>query len=193
MALAKQNLEESEAKYRSRFEGRRDAIAILDSAFTVRDCNPSAVDFFHLERWRDDIQNGRGPDLADLLFKDEQEMGSLTARLAGIIEGLRTTNTPLEVPALVKGPVGEPRSCTFRFELIRFQDKEEIMLMAISDFRNELGLAAVEGRMRYDIENTLAAADWASLRACENLRAYSSFRIRLSCLEKPSGTDYQRY
>jgi hypothetical protein len=83
--------------------------------------------------------------------------------------------------------MGNRLSCTFRFELIRFQDEEEVLLTGIPDSRDDLSLAVVEGRVRYDIENTLAAADWASQRACENLRAYlppeSVYLVRRSLRE----------
>ena len=187
LARTKEHLEKSEATYRSRFEGRREALVILDSDFTVRDCNPAAVEFFNLEAWRADIQNGRGPDLGALLFENEQEMGPLAARLAQITEELRTSHTPLEGPVLVKGPRGESRPCTFRLELLRSNDKGEILLTAIPDTGGEAPLAVVEGRVRYDIENTLAAADWTAQGASENLRAYLSlesiYRVRKSLRE----------
>lgn len=167
-------LVKSEARYRSRFEGRREPIAILDSAFTIRDCNPAAVEFFHLEPWWNAIQNGRGPDVTDLLFTDEQENESLRVRLAASIEGFRAGSTPFELPALVKRSAGESQLCTLSFEVIRIQDEEEIVLTVLPDSLDTQALAPVEGRMSFDIENTLSAADWASQRACENLGVYLS-------------------
>jgi len=172
LSVAKATAERNERKYRSLFNGTKDPIALLDKQFRFKECNASAIDYFNLEGTDFSYVSEKTPKLPDLLYEDQREHISLEERFEEIRERLSASKQAVEVQAQMRSPLGEFKSCTLRMESIKTTDEMEILLRVIPDYKDELAEAFIEGRERFDIENTLTAADEISRHVCSNLGKY---------------------
>lgn len=172
LSIAKAAAERNERKYRSLFNGTKDPIALLDKQFRFKECNAAAIDYFNLEGTDLSYIDEKTPKLPDLLYEDQREHISLEERFEEIRERLIASKQPVEVPAQMRSPLGEFKSCTLRMESIRTTDEMEILLRVIPDNRDDLAQAFIEGREKFEIENTLTAADVISRHVCSNLGNY---------------------
>jgi PAS domain-containing protein len=171
----------SERRYRSLFEGSSDPVALLSSDLAFIDGNMAAKELFGLNR--------RSPPatLLDAVYAERSE-GSLPVEfLRAAARALKDKKAPGEIVLRIKSPIGEPRSCNLRLERIADLDREEILLRASPEEKDELAAAFVEGRERFDIVSSLSAADKASRRATAYLSAYmdeGEARFLASCLRE---------
>jgi PAS domain-containing protein len=172
LSVAKATAERNERKYRSLFNGTKDPIALLDKDFRFKECNGAGIDYFNLEGVDLSYTSEKTPKLTDLLYEDQREHISLAERFENIRERLLTSKQIVEVQAQMRSPLGEFKSCSLRMESIKTSDELEILVRVIPDIQNELVHAFIEGRERFEIENTLTAADEISRHICINLGKY---------------------
>ena len=172
LSIAKATAEQNERKYRSLFNGTKDPIALLDNSFRFKECNAAAIDYFNLEGVDLSYTSEKTPKLPDLLYEDRREQKPIAERFEEIRGRLLASKQPVELQAQMRSPLGEFKSCTLRMESIKTTEEMEILLRVIPDTKDELAQAFIEGRERFDIENTLTAADEISRHVCANLGKY---------------------
>ncbi|MCX7656166.1 MAG: ATP-binding protein [Treponemataceae bacterium] len=170
LTISKEQVELHAQKYRSLFEGTTDAVALLDMNLTLQEYNPAAQRLFNLTT----LEKSGPIHLIDILYKDERTENIIQGQLYEIRERLKSSSEPVELLVQLVSPVGEPISCTFRFERIRYANAYEIILRAVPESRNSLVSAFLEGREHYSIENTLLAADEICRHVCSKLGRYLS-------------------
>jgi PAS domain-containing protein len=175
-------LEASERRYRSLFEGSSDPVALLTENLAFIEGNRAAAELFGLDR-----EDSAGLRLYDALYADKRE-GSLPAEfLRAAARALADKVGPGEISLRIKGPLAEPKPCTLRLERIDALERKEILLRVVPEERDPLTDCFVEGRERFDIESSLAAADRACRRAAAHLSRYADAdeaRFLASCLRE---------
>jgi PAS domain-containing protein len=171
----------SERRYRSLFDGSSEPVALLTEDLAFIEGNMAAKEFFGLNR--------RSPPatLFDAVYAEKSE-GSLPVEfLRAAARALKDKKAPGEIVLRIKSPIGEPRTCNLRLERIADTEREEILLRASPEEKDELAVAFVEGRERFDIVSSLSAADKASRRATAYLSTYmdeGEARFLASCLRE---------
>ncbi len=169
---AKARVERNERKYRSLFDGTSEPVALLDNKLRFKECNAAAVDLFHLEGIQLEYTDDRTPTLPQRLYEDQRERLSTAERIVQAGIEMRTAKKPAGIPVRIRTAVGEIKSCTLWMEFIRSADEPEYLVRVAVDDDDALAKAFVEGRERFDIENTLSAADEVCRRACAFLPRY---------------------
>lgn len=164
---ARDELAVSERKYRSLFDGSSDPVALLDGELRFIEGNKAAVDFFGLDR-----PGRKGISLPDTLYREEREGSVPIDRLLLELEEKRRTGEAYESVLRLKTPLGEGQSCRVRLEFISSREAGEYLLHMSEENVDGLTGCFVEGRERYEIESTLAAADDVVRRVTANLPRY---------------------
>jgi anti-sigma regulatory factor (Ser/Thr protein kinase)/PAS domain-containing protein len=164
----------NEKKYRSLFDGSRDPVILLDENLRFKECNPAAVNFYDLEGLDLSGEYGDLPTLPEKLYKNPQDRTVFTEIISHGLRDIRQTRKPIELSVYIKTPTGESKSCTLRVEYLTFLGKAEILVRTIINDESSLTRAYVDGRERYDILNTLNAANEVCNHACARLSRYLS-------------------
>jgi PAS domain-containing protein len=160
-------LSASERRYRSLFEGSSDPVALLTEDLAFIEGNRTATDFFALARPGRPVTR-----LVDAVYAEPRE-GSLPGDLLReAASSLRGKAAPRELSLRIKSPTGEPKSCKLRLERIDNLERSEILLRLVPEEKDALAEYFVEGRERFDVESSLAAADEVCRRATAYLSRY---------------------
>jgi anti-sigma regulatory factor (Ser/Thr protein kinase)/PAS domain-containing protein len=165
-------INENEKKYRSLFDGSRDPVILLDENLRFKECNPAAVNFYDLEGLDLSQENDDIPTLPEKLYRNQQDRTVFTEIVSHGLQDIRQNKNPMELSAYIKTPTGESKSCTLRMEYLNFLGKAEILVRTIINDESSLTKAYVDGRERYDIQNTLNAANEICNQACARLSRY---------------------
>jgi anti-sigma regulatory factor (Ser/Thr protein kinase)/PAS domain-containing protein len=162
----------NEKKYRSLFDGSRDPVMILDENLRFRECNPAAVNFYDLEGLDLGQENSAIPTLPEKLYKNQQDRTVFTEIVVHGLQDIKQSKKPIELATYIKTPTGESKNCTLRIEYLEFLGKAEILVRTLVNDESSLTKAYVDGRERYDIQNTLNAANEVCNQACARLSRY---------------------
>lgn len=151
----------SERKYRSLFEGSRDPVALVDGELAFLETNAAAKALFGLDR------PGRRPrNLADCLYANPRDRRDPASRLRWTLAQPAAGG---ELALEIRTPLGEAKHCRLRYDRV---PGGETLLRLLPEEKDPLFPYFVEGRERYELENTLQAADEACSRATARLGRY---------------------
>jgi len=164
---ASESLEASERKYKSLFHGSTEALALLDERLRFVEGNKAAVELFELDR-----PGRKDRELGDALYVREREGRLQAERLRRAAEAQLRRAEAEELAVKLKTPLGEPRPCRLRLERAGAGSGGLLLLRVLPEARDALAEAFVEGRERFEIDNTLSAAEELCRKACSRLSRY---------------------
>ncbi len=165
---ARREAEASEKKYRSLFDGSRDAVALLDAALGFLEGNEAAKRLFG------QMQNGGGSpaqvgSLYEALYADDRAPVLEAEQLQRVSQEMLESQQPADLALRIRTSLGEARKVRARLEPIR---GNEVLLHCTTDETDPMIARFVAGRSHYRIESTFAAADEICRHASSNLARY---------------------
>lgn len=165
---ARTEAEASEKKYRSLFDGSRDAVALLDEALCFVEGNEAARRLFG------QLHSGSGSgqevrSLYEALYADDRAPVLEAEQLQRVSQEMLESREPADLALRIQTSLGEAKKIRARLEPIR---GDEVLLHCTADERDPMIARFVAGRHHYQIESTFAAADEICRHATTNLSRY---------------------
>ncbi len=167
LAQAGKSLAASERKYKNLFHGSTDPLALLDGQLRIVEGNRAAVKLFELDR-----PGKARPSLESALYVEEREGRVQADRVHRAIEAQRKGAEVEEIQVKLRTALGEAKACRLRLEHIDSPTGEGTLLRVLPEATDGLAGFFVEGRERYEIENTLQAAEDLCRKSCARLTRY---------------------